>query len=50
MTAHPLAACLTATAPRSPQMLYRVYEPSELKPVLEAVNAEMTKEKEKEKK
>ena len=28
------------------QMLYRVYEPSELKPVLDAVNADMTKEKE----
>jgi hypothetical protein len=32
-----------------PQVLYKVYEPAELRPVLEAVNAEQTQEKEKEK-
>ena len=31
------------------QIVYKVFEPSELKPVLEEVNADMTKEKEKEK-
>lgn len=31
------------------QIAYRVYESSELKPVLDAVNDDMTKEKEKEK-
>lgn len=33
--------------PTPTQIVYRVYEPSELKPVLDAVNEEQTKEKEK---
>lgn len=36
--------------PSGQQMLYKVFEPAELKPVLDAVNADMTKEKEKENK
>lgn len=31
-----------------PQIIYKVYEPSDLKPVLDAVNAEQTEEKKKE--
>ena len=41
---HPL---LLPLLPHPGQVLYKVYEPSELKPVLDAVNADMTKEKEK---
>lgn len=35
-------------AVRSPQVVYKVYEDAELKPLLDAVNAEQSKEKEKE--
>ena len=39
----PLRCCCTCTAVS--QMIYKVYEASELKPVLDAVNADMSKEK-----
>lgn len=43
-------SCRSTLQPPLAQILYKVFEPSELQPVLDAVNADMTKEKEKEKK
>ena len=46
----PIDRFLLPPHPPSAQVVYKVYEPSELKPVLEAVNEEKAKAKEKEKK